>query len=112
MIPSPGHDAGSENLPRGQLLTTHWSLVLHRLRINSSKWFGFPRLAWGWFLPLVCFELAIGFACPRAHAAGPYAATFPPGPVTRTNATLIGMATANGAASTAWFEWGLASNSC
>ncbi len=83
--------------------------------MNSSKWFGLPRISsprLGWFLRFVCFGLAIGFACSRADAAGPYAATFAPGPVTRTNATLIGMATANGAASTAWFEWGLTSNSC
>jgi hypothetical protein len=77
--------------------------------MNSARWFGFRRP--GWFLPLVCCGVAI-FARWLADAAAPYAATFLPGPVTQTNATLIGMATADGAASTAWFEWGLASNSC
>ena len=77
-------------------------------QMNFSKRLGFPRQ--GRLLPLVC--LGLSFACSRGDAAAPYAATFPPGPVTRTNATLIGMATANAAASTAWFEWGLTSNSC
>lgn len=78
--------------------------------MNPLRWFDFLRLAS--FLPLVWFGLSIGFAFSSACGATPYSATFPPGPVSATNATLIGMGTANGAASTAWFEWGLASNSC
>jgi len=58
----------------------------------------------------VVFRLVVvaifGLTLADGLAQAPYAHTQMPGPVGPTNATLNGMATARGYATTAWFEWG------